>query len=223
MPRKSTDLNDHLYDYLVRVGTREHPVLQRLRQVTAQATGDAAAMQISPDQGAIMAMLVRIAGARRCIEAGTFTGYSALAVALALPADGQVLACDINKKWTDLAREHWALAGVAHKIDLRLAPAVATMDALLATGEGGTFDFAFLDAEKVEYDLYYERALSLLRPGGVVAIDNVLWSGRVADASADDASTRALRALNQKVRDDERVDICMMPVADGVTLARKRH
>jgi predicted O-methyltransferase YrrM len=223
MSRKSTELDDRLYDYLVRVGTREHPVLQRLRQVTARESGDAAGMQISPDQGAIMAMLVRIAGARRCIEAGTFTGYSALAGALALPDDGQVIACDVSKKWTDLAREHWALAGVAHKIDLRLAPALETMDALLAAGAAGSFDFAFLDAEKTEYDSYYERVLHLLRPGGLVAVDNVLWSGRVADPADGDSSTRALRALNQKIYDDGRVDICMVPVADGVTLARKRN
>ena len=148
MPRKSTDLTDRLYDYLVRLGTREHPVLQRLRQVTARETGDAAGMQISPDQGAIMAMLVRIAGARRCIEAGTFTGYSALAVALALPDDGQVIACDVSEQWASIAREHWALAKVAHKIDLRLAPALQTMDALLAAGGANSFDFAFLEDRK---------------------------------------------------------------------------
>lgn len=222
MSRKSIDLTDTVYDYLVRVGTREPPVLQRLRQETARATGDAAGMQISPDQGAIMAMLVRLAGARRCLEAGTFTGYSALAVALALPDDGQVIACDVSAPWTAIARRFWAEAGVAHKIDLRLAPALVTMDALLANGDAGRFDFIFLDAEKVEYDDYYERALRLLRPGGLIAIDNVLWSGRVADAAVNDASTRALRALNSKVHGDDRVDICMLPVADGLTLARKR-
>lgn len=222
MSRKSVELTDEVYDYLVRVGTREPPVLQRLRQATLREAGDAAGMQISPDQGAIMAMLVRLAGGRRCIEAGTFTGYSALVVALALPEDGQVIACDVSEQWTAIARRFWAEAGVAHKIDLRLAPALATMDALLADGEAGCFDFAFLDAEKSEYDAYYERVLKLLRPGGLVAIDNVLWSGRVADPSAKDPNTRALRALNEKVHGDERVDICMLPVADGLTLARKR-
>ncbi len=223
MSRKSLDLSDRVYDYLVQVGTREHAVLQRLRQATTREAGDAAGMQISPDQGAFMAMLVRIAGARRCIEVGTFTGYSALAVALALPDDGRVIACDISEKWTSIARQYWAEAGVAHKIDLRLAPALATMEALLAQGDAGSFDFAFLDAEKSEYDAYYECALKLLRPGGLVAIDNVLWSGRVADPSVTDADTRALRALNEKVRRDERVDICMVPVADGLTLAHKRR
>ncbi len=223
MSRKSVELTDEVYDYLVRVGTREHPVLQRLRQATLREVGDAAGMQISPDQGAIMAMLVRIAGARRCIEVGTFTGYSALAVALALPEDGKVIACDVSEQWTAIARRFWTEAGVAHKIDLRLAPALATMDALLAQGEAGRFDFAFLDAEKSEYDAYYELVLRLLRPGGLVAIDNVLWSGRVADPLAKDPNTRALRALNEKVHGDERVDICMLPVADGLTLARKRR
>ncbi|MFM2129502.1 MAG: hypothetical protein RL477_1048 [Pseudomonadota bacterium] len=222
MFRKSIDVTDAVYDYLVQVGTREPSILQRLRQETARATGDAAGMQISPDQGAIMAMLVRLVGARRCLEAGTFTGYSALAVALALPDDGQVVACDVSEPWTAIARRYWAQAGGAHKIDLRLAPALATMDALLAGGNAGRFDFAFLDAEKTEYDAYYERTLHLLRPGGLVAIDNVLWSGRVTDPAANDTSTRALRALNQKLHGDERIDLCMLPVADGLTLARKR-
>ncbi len=223
MSRNSVERSDRVYDYLVQVGTREHAVLQRLREATTREAGDDAAMQISPDQGAFMAMLVRIAGAHRCIEVGTFTGYSALAVALALPDGGQVVACDISEKWTAIARRYWAEAGVAHKIDLRLAPALPTLDGLLAQGDAGSFDFALLDAEKTEYDAYYERALKLLRPGGLVAIDNVLWSGRVADPTVTDADTRALRTLNDKVQRDERVDICMVPVADGLTLARKRR
>ena len=170
-----------------------------------------------------MALLVQLAGARRCIEAGTFTGYSALAVALALPEDGHVIACDVSEKWTAIARTFWAEAGVQHKIDLRVAPAIETMDGLLAGGDANSFDFAFLDAEKTEYDAYYERVLKLLRPGGLVAIDNVLWSGRVADPSVTDDNTRALRALNQKLHGDLRVDIALLPVADGVFLARKRR
>ncbi len=222
MSRKVVNLTDNLYDYLVQVGAREHPVLQRLRAATAAETGDAAGMQIAPDQGALMAMLVRLLGARRTIEAGTFTGYSALVVALALPDDGRLVACDVSEQWTAIARRFWAEAGVAHKIDLRLAPAIQTMDALLAVGEAGRFDFAFLDAEKVEYDAYYERSLKLLRPGGVVAVDNVLWSGRVADPKVIDANTRAIRALNEKIRTDARVDVVLVPVADGLFLARKR-
>ncbi|MSP20252.1 MAG: SAM-dependent methyltransferase [Alphaproteobacteria bacterium] len=222
MSRKVVNLTDDLYNYLVQVGAREHPVLQRLRTATAAETGDAAGMQIAPDQGALMAMLVRLLGARRTLEAGTFTGYSALAVALALPDDGRLVACDVSEQWTAIARRFWTEAGVAHKIDLRLAPAIQTMDALLAAGEAGHFDFAFLDAEKVEYDAYYERSLKLLRPGGVVAVDNVLWSGRVADPKVTDANTRAIRALNEKIRTDARVDVVLVPVADGLFLARKR-
>jgi caffeoyl-CoA O-methyltransferase len=180
-------------------------------------------MQISPDQGAVMAMLVKLMGARRTIEIGVFTGYSALSVALALPDDGRILACDINDDFTSIGKPHWAAAGVAGKIDLRLAPAVRTLDAALAAGEAGTYDFAFIDADKTGYDAYYERCLQLLRPGGLVAIDNVLWGGDVArPAAADDADTRALQALNDKIRADERVDLAMLAISDGITLARKR-
>lgn len=221
--RKAIALTDEVYEYLVRVGVREHPVLRSLREATARQTGDAAGMQISPDQGALMALLVQICGARRALEVGTFTGYSALAVALALPEDGRLVACDVSQEWTSIARKFWAEAGVAYKIDLRLAPALQTMDALLAAGEASSFDFAFLDAEKTEYDSYYERTLSLLRPGGLVAIDNVLWSGRVADPAAQDANTRALRALNDKVHADSRVDAVLIGIADGIFLARKKR
>ncbi|MBM3507817.1 MAG: SAM-dependent methyltransferase [Alphaproteobacteria bacterium] len=223
MSRKTVTVTDEVYDYLVRVGVREHPVLQRLRQATTREAGDAANMQISPDQGAFMALLIKLAGARRALEAGTFTGYSTLAVALALPEDGSIVACDVSEPWTAIACRFWAEAGVANKIDLRLAPALETMDALLAAGEASSFDFAFLDAEKTEYDAYYERCLKLLRPGGLIAVDNVLWSGRVADRGVQDENTRAIRALNEKLARDERVDVALVPIADGLFLARKRR
>jgi caffeoyl-CoA O-methyltransferase len=222
MSPKTVTVTDAVHEYLLRVGVREHAVLQRLRVATAKEAGDSAGMQISPDQGALMAMLARLSGARRALEAGTFTGYSALAVALALPDDGRLVACDVSAKWTAIARRYWAEAGVAHKIDLRLAPALETMDALLAAGEAASFDFAFLDAEKTEYDAYYERVLKLLRNGGLVAVDNVLWSGRVADPSVQDQNTRAIRAFNEKLARDERVDVSLVTVADGLFLARKR-
>ncbi len=219
---KTVTVTDAVHDYLLRTGVREHPVLQRLRLATQTEAADAASMQISPDQGALMALLVQLTGARRALEAGTFTGYSALAVALALPADGRLIACDVSEQWTAIARRFWAEAGVAHKIDLRLAPALHTMDALLAAGDASSFDFAFLDAEKSEYEAYYERVLKLLRPGGLVAVDNVLWSGRVADPTNQDPNTRAIRAFNEKLRNDTRVDIAMVTVADGIFLARKK-
>ena len=219
---KTVTVTDAVHDYLLRTGVREHPVLQRLRLATQTEAADAASMQISPDQGALMALLVQLTGARRALEAGTFTGYSALAVALALPDDGRLIACDVSEKWTAIARRFWAEAGVAHKIDLRLAPALQTMDALLAAGDASSFDFAFLDAEKSEYEAYYERVLKLLRPGGLVAVDNVLWSGRVADPTNQDPNTRAIRAFNEKLRNDARVDIAMVTVADGIFLARKK-
>ena len=168
-----------------------------------------------------MALLVRLIGACRCIEVGVFTGYSALTVALALPADGYLLACDVSDDYTQVGRPFWEAAGVAGKIDLRLAPALETLDARIAAGEAGRFDFAFIDADKSAYDAYYERCLQLLRPGGLIAIDNVLWGGSVA-RPANDADTRALQALNDKLHGDERIDLAMLPLGDGLTLARKR-
>jgi predicted O-methyltransferase YrrM len=168
-----------------------------------------------------MALLVKLIGARRTIEIGTFTGYSALAVALALPEDGRVLACDVSREYTDTARNYWRKAGVEHKIDLRIAPALDTLDALIAQHESGNFDFAFIDADKTGYDGYYERCLTLLRQGGLIVVDNVLWSGSVA-RDAQDADTAALQAFNRKLHADERVDLSLLPIADGLTLARKR-
>jgi predicted O-methyltransferase YrrM len=179
-------------------------------------------MQIGPDQAAFLALLVRLTGARRALEIGTFTGYSALAVALALPHDGALVCCDVSRDWTDIGRPFWAEAGVAARIDLRIAPAQDTLRDLLRSPGPGSFDFAFIDADKGGYDTYYEQSLGLLRPGGLLAIDNTLWSGSVADPSNDEADTRALRALNAKIHDDARVDACLVSMGDGVTLARKR-
>ncbi|HEX5579504.1 MAG TPA: class I SAM-dependent methyltransferase, partial [Candidatus Limnocylindria bacterium] len=181
-----------------------------------------ARMQISPDEGAFLQMLVRLLPAGRILEVGTFTGYSSTAMALAQDEDGRIVCCDVSKEWTDIAREAWTDAGVADRIELRLAPAVETLDALLADGRASSFDLAFIDADKANYDNYYERALQLVRPGGLIAIDNVLWSGRVVDESDQEADTQSIRALNDKIAVDERVDVAMTPVADGVTLARVR-
>lgn len=220
MSSSTIDLTAALHAYLLRVGTRESAAAQALRAETLAAT-PWHPMQISPEQGAFMALLVRLLGAKRTLEVGTFTGYSALVVAEALPAEGRVIACDVSEEWTAIGRPFWERAGVADKIDLRLAPAVETLDALIEGGDAGTFDFAFIDADKANYDAYYERCLALLRQGGVIGIDNVLWGGRVADDAVEDEDTQAIRALNAKVRDDARVDVAMLPVGDGLTLARK--
>jgi predicted O-methyltransferase YrrM len=208
-----------LMDYLDRVGTREHPALRHCREETAPLSN--AEMQIGPDQGALMALLVQLIGAKRCLEIGTFTGYSALAVALALPDEGTLMCLDVSKEYTDKARRYWEEAGVAHKIDLRLGPALETLDRMLAEGEP-PFDFCFIDADKPNYDNYYERALELMQDGGLIAIDNMLWSGDVADPAKNDERTNAIRALNQKIHDDARVDMVLANIGDGVMLARKR-
>jgi predicted O-methyltransferase YrrM len=212
-------LDDKLFDYVVAHSVREHPAQAALREATRNHPH--AGMQISPDQGQLMALLVRLLGARRTIEIGVFTCYSALCVALALPEDGRVLACDINDEYVGVGRPHWRAAGVAHKIDVVLGPALETLDARLAAGEAGQYDFAFIDADKTGYDAYYERCLQLLRAGGLVAIDNVLWSGAVAQP-ARDTDTAALQALNDKLHADARVDLAMVAISDGITLARKR-
>ena len=220
MSRRAISMNAALYDYLLSVTLREPELLRRLREETAKLPN--AGMQISPDQGQFMALLIEMLGATRCLEIGTFTGYSALCVTLAMPRSGRLVAFDRSVEWTDIARRYWAEAGVADRIDLRLGPAVDGLDALHGEGGAGTFDFAFIDADKDNYDAYYERVLRLLRPGGLVAIDNVLWSGRVADPKVHDADTDALRALNQKIHGDRRVSMSLLPVGDGLTLARKR-
>ena len=213
-------LSEALYDYILSVSLREADVLRRLREETARMP--LAIMQIAPEQGQFMALIVELMGAKRTLEVGVFTGYSSLAVALALPDDGHITACDVSEEWTAIARRYWAEAGVADKVDLRLAPAIETLDALLADGQAGSYDFAFIDAEKTEYTDYYERVLQLLRQGGLVAIDNVLWNGAVADPADDKEDTNAIRAFNEKLRDDDRVSLSLLPLADGLTLARKR-
>ena len=220
MANRTIGLSDELAAYVVEVGTREPEVLARLREETAAIPQHG--MQIAPDEGAFLALLVELIGARRCIEVGTFTGYSSTAIALALPEDGQLVCCDVSEEWTSLARKYWDEAGVADRIDLRIAPAAETLDQLLADGEEDAFDFAFIDADKPGYDGYYERLLRLVRPGGLIALDNTLWGGEVLDQDADDESTRAIRALNAKLAGDERITLCLLPVADGVTLARRR-
>ncbi len=220
MSRQTLPLDERLYDYLLRVSLREPDVLRRLREETAAHPH--AQMQIAPEQGQLMALLARLIGARRTLEIGVFTGYSSLAVALALPDDGRILACDVSEEYTAIARRYWWEAGVEGKISLHLGPAVETLDEVLAQGGGGTFDFAFIDADKPSYAAYVERTLQLLRPGGLMLIDNVLWSGKVADPSVHDADVDAIRALNESLRDDQRIDLSLLPVADGLTLARKR-
>jgi predicted O-methyltransferase YrrM len=220
MSNASIGLDERLHSYLLEVGVREPEVLRRLRDETAAMPESN--MQIAPEEGAFLGLLVRILGARKVLEIGTFTGYSSTAMALALPADGRIVCCDVSKEWTDVARRAWTDAGVADRVDLRLGPALDTLEQLLASGEAGSFDLAFIDADKANYAGYYEAALQLVRPGGLIAIDNVLWSGRVADPAETDESTVAIRELNDAIAADERVDVSMIPLADGLTLARVR-
>jgi caffeoyl-CoA O-methyltransferase len=220
MSNKTFTLPDALYDYVLSVSLREEPVLRRLRMETA--TDSMSVMQIAPEQGQFMALLVQLMGARKALEIGVYTGYSALCVANALPADGRLVACDISEPWTAVAQRYWREAGVIGKIDLRLAPALETLDQLIQAGETGTFDFAFIDADKENYTAYYEQVLKLLRPGGLIAIDNTLWSGSVIDPSCQDPDTRAIRAFNKALHTDTRVDISLVPIADGLTFALKR-
>jgi O-methyltransferase len=220
MSTRTLTLTDEIRAYLVQHTLREPPVFTALRAETAQMEN--ASLQISPEQGQFMALLVELLGARRALEIGTFTGYSALCVASALPADGRLICCDVSKEWTDIARRYWTAAGVADRIDLRLGPALATLDDLLAGGAAGSFDFAFIDADKGNYDNYYERVLRLLRPGGLVTLDNALSAGRVVQPGPDDASACAVAALNHKLQQDDRVSISLVPIGDGLMLARKR-
>ena len=220
MTSKSIGLPDDVYDYVLAHGVREPGILARLREETA--THPMAQMQIEPLQGAIFRFLVELLDARSYLEVGTFTGYSSLAVALAMPADGRLVCCDVSEEYTNVARRYWAEAGVADRVDLRIGPGIDSLDGLLADGRENTFDLAFIDADKKSYPDYYERCLRLVRPGGVVVLDNVLWGGEIADMTKQDRDTLALRAVNELVRDDERVTEVLLPVADGMTLARKR-
>lgn len=219
MTNKSLGLSEQLSDYLQSVSLREPEILSQLREETANHPQSQ--MQIAPEQGQFMALLVRMLGAKKTIEVGVFTGYSSLAVALALPEDGQVVACDLDAEITQIAQRYWQEAGVAHKIELHIAPALETLDQLLAD-QAGTFDFAFIDADKRNYDNYYEQCLKLVRPGGLIAIDNVLWSGRVADLQEQDKRTQAIRDFNTKLHQDDRVFLSLVPIADGLTLALKK-
>jgi predicted O-methyltransferase YrrM len=219
MSKQTLGLEQSLYDYLLSVSLREADILTQLRQETAQMPRSI--MQISPEQGQFMALLIKLIGAKKTLEIGVFTGYSSLVVALALPADGKIVACDVSEEFTSIARRYWQEAGVADKIDLHIAPALETLDNLLTTGETGTFDFAFIDADKGNYDNYYERCLELIRPGGLIAIDNVLWSGKVADTEIQDNQTNKIRALNRKLHEDSRITLSLVPIADGLTLAMK--
>jgi predicted O-methyltransferase YrrM len=218
-PKRSL-LPDAVEHYVSSLVTREPPILQQLRQETALLPE--ANMQIGADQGALLALLVRLLGARSALEIGTFTGYSALAVATALPENGRLVACDLSQEWTQIARRYWAAAGVAQKIELRLGPALETLQHLLHERGPGCFDFAFIDADKPAYDAYYEACLQLVRPGGLIALDNMLWNGAVADPADQQPNTLAIRALNLKLRDDPRVDTCLLSVGDGVMLASPR-
>ena len=220
MSSRTIVLNDALYEYLLSVSLREPDVLCRLREETAKMPQHN--MQTSPEQGQFIALLVELTGARKCLEVGTFTGYSTLSLALALPEDGQIVACDISEEFTSLAKPYWQEAGVAGKIDLRLGPALETLDALIADGESGAFDFAFIDADKVNYQGYFQRALDLIRRGGLILVDNVLWSGAVVDPARDDEDTEAIRAFNQACAGDPRISLSLVPIGDGLTLARKR-
>jgi predicted O-methyltransferase YrrM len=220
MSIKSLGLSEDLYHYLLDVSVRESETLRQLREETAKHPN--ATMQITPEQGQFLAFLVKLMGAKKALEVGVFTGYSSLSVALALPNDGQLIACDVSEEYTAIARRYWQAAGVANKVQLHLAPAVETLEKLLAAGQAETFDFAFIDADKGNYDNYYELALKLIRSGGLIAIDNVLWSGAVADPNNQEASTQAIRALNKKLHQDDRVTISLVPISDGLTLALKK-
>jgi len=219
MSRGSIGLDDRLNDYIARCHAPEHPVLKKLRVLTGRMP--MAGMQIAREQGQFLAFLTRLIGARNALEIGTFTGYSALAVALALPTDGRLIACDVSEDWTQIAREHWAEAGVETKIELRLAPALDTLAALEREGRAGRIDIAFIDAEKTEYNDYYESSLRLVRVGGLIIFDNMLRDGRVADPKSNDEGTNAIRALNARIATDDRVDAVLLPLGDGTTVARR--
>jgi predicted O-methyltransferase YrrM len=220
MSNRTIPIDERLHGYLLEHSLRESDVKRRLREVTASL--ECSGMQIAPEQGQFMALLVELIGARRIVEIGTFTGYSALCMAEAMPTDGALICCDLSEEWTGIARGFWREAGVEERIDLRLAPALETLDALLAQGREGPFDMAFIDADKANYTQYFDRCLTLVRPGGLILFDNTLWGGRVADPQDRDEDTRAIRALNDRLLGDQRVTLSLVPIGDGLTLARKR-
>lgn len=218
---RNTFIPEALYNYLLKTTSREPEIMAQLREETAQRFPEKASMQIGPDQAQFMALLARAMGAEKTLEIGVFTGYSSLAIALAIPLHGRIFACDINDDWTRVARRYWEEAGVLNKIALHIAPATQSLQALLDSGHSGTFDLAFIDADKTNYDNYYEFCLRLVRPGGLILIDNTLWSGRVADDSVDEEDTRAIRAINEKIGKDQRVEQVLLTIGDGLTVARK--
>jgi len=220
MANHTINLTDELYSYLLEMGLREPEVLKHLRVATEAE--ELSVMRSAPEQCQLMAMLIRLTGARRVIEVGTYTGYATLWMALSLPEDGQIITCDISERWSFVARRFWEQAGVQERVTLHLRPALQTLDELLECNEVECFDFAFIDADKENYEPYYERCLQLIRPGGLIVIDNVLWGGSVIDDTKLDSATEAIRAFNHKLKDDPRIDLAMLPVADGMTLALKR-
>tara|TARA_B100001750_G_scaffold237914_1_gene243727 strand:- start:258 stop:923 length:666 start_codon:yes stop_codon:yes gene_type:complete len=219
MSNRTLAISESIYQYLCDHSLREDPILKELRDHTYDM--EERAMQISPEQGQFMQMLVKLIGAKNTLEVGVFTGYSSLALALSLPADGRIVACDVNPQYTSIAEKFWLSAGVREKIDLRIGPAKDTLSELISAGLTGTFDFAFIDADKVNYDHYYELCLQLIRPGGLITVDNVLWGGATADDSINDTDTNSIRALNDKLHRDERIDLSLVPIGDGLTLAMK--
>ncbi len=219
MANKTLKLNAQLYRYVLDVGLREAAVLRRLREATEQE--EMSVMRSAPEQGQFMALLLKLMGAKRALEIGTYTGYGTLWMALALPEDGEIVTCDVSRRWTSVARHFWKEAGVPDKVRLKLRPALETLDALLADAQAGTFDFAFIDADKVNYNAYYEACLALIRPGGLICVDNTLWGGSVTDSTKHDADTEAIRAFNVKLKEDDRIELSMLPIADGLTLALK--
>ncbi len=220
MANQSIGLSADLYDYLLSHGLREPDILQQLRAATEKE--DLSVMRSAPEQGQFMALLIRLMGAKRVLEIGTYTGYATLWMALALPDDGSIVSCDISEQWASVGQRFWATAGVAHKIDLRLQPALDSLQALLDEGAENSFDFAFIDADKINYPAYFEACLQLLRCGGLIVVDNVLWGGSVIDETNHEESTEAIRAFNQRLSTDSRIEINMLPIADGITLALKR-
>lgn len=220
MSSRNDNIPEQLYNYILDSSLRDLPVLEKLRERTAELP--MSMMQISPDQGQFMALLTKAIGAKKTLEVGVFTGYSSLIVALALPDDGKIIACDISEEYTSVGKPFWEEAGVAHKIDLRIGPAIDSLDALIADGQSGTFDFAFIDADKETYPEYYERSLELLRPGGLILLDNAFLGGRVADPSVDTETTTIMRKLNNDLKNDNRVDVSLLSIGDGLYLACKR-
>jgi len=219
MSNRTLAISESIYQYLCDHSLREDPILKELRDHTYDM--EERAMQIAPEQGQFMQMLIKLIGAKNTIEVGVFTGYSSLAIALVLPEDGRIVACDVNPQYTSVAEKFWVNAGVREKIDLRIGPARGTLSELISDGLTGTFDFAFIDADKVNYDHYYELCLQLIRPGGLITVDNVLWGGATADDSINDTDTTSIRALNDKLHRDERIDLSLVPIGDGLTLAMK--